>query len=183
VRHETPARMRGAVGNPSWSTVVELGFSRGELGSATAIIMSPVMRALRVVRNLDGDAFAALCDSDNVLPLRSIIARASPFFERLDDTAATDLAIAIEHARGLPELRRLVLTADLHSYHPAHLRWLIASPLAGRLEYLELVGFGAEDQQWAELVPDAHPTLGELVITSGHGQTHFRRGDDGRLTR
>ncbi|HEY1547719.1 MAG TPA: TIGR02996 domain-containing protein [Kofleriaceae bacterium] len=177
VRDETPAKLRNAVGDPVWSTVVEIDFVRGEAGPANAIIKSPVMCTLYTVYNLESDAFAALCSSARPLPLRTITAHASPYFERLDDTSSTELATAIEHAPGLPALRHLVLTADSHLYHPPYLRWLLASQLVGRLELLELEGFGGNDPDWADVVRDAHPGLGRLVINN----IRVPRDEHGRL--
>jgi uncharacterized protein (TIGR02996 family) len=178
IRDVAPTKLRAVVGDPMWSTVVQIDFVRGEAGPATAIIKSPVMRALRGAHGLDSDAFAALCSSTRPLPLRSISAHASPFFERLDEQAS-DLTTAIEQARGLPALRRLVLTADSNTYDPPYLCWLIASPLAGRLEVLELKGFGGSEHAWAEVQHAAHASLGELLID----RHRFRRGDNGKLTR
>ena len=56
-----------------------------------------------------------------------------------------DARAALEIADGLPQLRRLTL----HGY-PCDLpemEWLLRSPLAGRLDYLELENFGGELDQ------------------------------------
>jgi hypothetical protein len=181
VRDEKHDHQLAAAGDPRWSTVVELDFVHGVPMTAIPLVRSSAMRSLRRVAGVEVDVLAALC-SGAALPIRAIEASATPFVERLDETQRDELTSAIEHARGLPELRRLVLVADSHQYHPPYLRWLVGSTLAGRLATLELAGFGSELDNWAELLPDAHPALGELVIRDGRGTAHFRRGDDGKLS-
>ena len=181
MRDEKHDHQLAAAGDPRWSTVVELDFVHGVPMTAIPLVRSSAMRSLRRVAGVEVDVLAALC-SGAALPIRAIEASATPFVERLDETQRDELTSAIEHARGLPELRRLVLVADSHQYHPPYLRWLVGSTLAGRLATLELAGFGSELDNWAELLPDAHPALGELVIRDGRGTAHFRRGDDGKLS-
>ncbi|HEY1547720.1 MAG TPA: hypothetical protein VGG28_07870 [Kofleriaceae bacterium] len=176
------AMERAAIGHPLWSTVVQVDFVRGG-EAASALVMSPQMRSLRGVSGLDAAALGTLCSDGDALAIREIEAHA-PAIAPADDGSwriDTDVAATIANARGLPELRRLVIAAHAPLYRPRHMRWLISSPLAGRLEQLEIRGIG-ELQHWGELLPYAHHALGELVIRDARGRAHFRRGNDGKLS-
>ena len=181
------------VGDPMWSTVAQLEFDanvggivmkhgpvvRGPKVPAAAIMLAPVMRVLRSVRGIDGDVFLTLCRDGKALPIESIDAITYPLLERdASDVwrVADEPRSAIELARGLPALRRL----SLHGYpcDRPDLRWLLGSPLAGRLEVLQLDNFGGDLEQWVAMSRAAHPELGELVVDYW-GHMRFRRGDDG----
>ena len=189
-------KLSKVVGDPMWSTVAQLDFDstvggivmktgpvvRGPKVPAAAIVLSPIMRALRSVRGIDGDVLVTLCRDGNALPIRSIDAIMYPLLERdaIDVwRVADEPRTAIELGAGLPALRRLTLRG--YPCDQPDLRWLLGSPLAGRLAQLELDNFGGDLEQWAAMSRDAHPGLGELVV-HWWGAWRFRRGTDGALS-
>jgi uncharacterized protein (TIGR02996 family) len=188
-------KLTAVVGNALWSTVVQLDFDpavggivmkqgpvvRGPKVPAAAIMLAPVMRALRHVRGIDGDVFLTLCRDGDALPIRSVGAITYPLLERdARDVwrVADEPREAIELARGLPELRRLTLRG--YPCDRPDLRWLLRSPLAGRLEQLRLDNFGGDLEQWVAMSREAHPGLGELVVDYW-GHMRFQRAGDGTL--
>jgi uncharacterized protein (TIGR02996 family) len=192
-------KLLAVAGDPVWTTVRQIDFDddvggiamkngpvvRGPRVPAAAIILAPVMRSLREVSGLDGDVLVTLCRDGDALPIRSLGARTYPLLDRGTDDVwriPDDLRVEIENARGLPHLRRLAL----HGYpcDRPDLRWLLRSPLAGRLEQLELDNFGGELDHWIVMTRTANPALGELAVSywSDRAVMRFRAGRDGPLS-
>lgn len=189
-----PAILKTA-GDPVWSTVEELSFDeevggvvvksgpvvRGARVPAAALLLHANMRSLRTVRGIDGDVLMTLCRDGKALPLRSIVASTYDLLEQTDEdwrfvAKARDLLV---RARGLPNLTRL----ELHGFpcDAPDLRWLLRSPVAGRLESLTLSNFGGPVDLWIAHARAAHEALPELVVDYW-GVLRFRRGRDGVLS-
>jgi uncharacterized protein (TIGR02996 family) len=184
-----------AAGDPTWATVTELEFDdavrgvvlkhgpvvRGARVPTAAVLLHPIMRALREVRGIDGDVLLTLCTEGNALPFRAITGVTYPLLERgADDMWHVEAGAraAIEVAAGLPQLRRL----SLHGYpcDVPDMSWLIRSPLGARLEHLHLGNFGGAIDHWVAAARDAPPSLRELVVDYW-GVAQLRRSNTGRL--
>jgi uncharacterized protein (TIGR02996 family) len=193
-------KLLALAGDPIWATVTRIDFDddvggiamkngavvRGPRVPAASIVLAPVMRSLREVNGIDGDVLLTLCRDGDALPIRSLGARTYPLLDRGTDDVwriADGPRIEIENARGLPQLRRLAL----HGYpcDRPDLRWLLRSPLAGRLEQLELDNFGGELDHWIVMTRAANPALGELVVSywSDRAVMKFRAGSNGPLSK
>jgi hypothetical protein len=160
-------------GDPMWSTVTQLDFTGGDRQAMSSILLARTMRSLRRVSGIFGEVLLALCAADHALPIREIKANIAGLLRDGKELRMRD------EPRGLPELRRLEL--DVGQATTAALRWLISSPLAGQLNYLELPS-DRRIYDWAEMMPTGHPMLGELAIRYGTTKAHFRRGSDDKLS-
>ena len=188
-------KLLATAGNPMWATVTRLDFHediggvvvksgkvvRGARVPAAAVLMHPIMRALRDVSGIDGDVLVTLCREKAALTIQSISASTYPLLERGSDDMwemEAPARAALETAKGLPYLRRL----ELHGYpcDVPDMRWLVRSPLAARLASLVLENFGGTIDQWADHARVAHPKLGELVADYW-GVARFTRSPDGTL--